>query len=123
MKFGGIKMKYSYISHLYCPKCSKQYDANEIHNLCTCGAPLLVNYDLETLAKNRGTTHLKDRKNDLWRYHELLPLNDPDYIVSLGEGMTPLIEMSSLGADMGINNLYMKDEGIIPTGTFKARGA
>lgn len=116
-------MKYSYVSHLYCPKCSEKYDVNIVQNLCSCGSPLLVEYDLETLKNNWKTFDLKGRRNDLWRYHELLPVIDESNVVSMGEGMTPLIEMKNIGNHMGIENLYMKDEGIIPTGTFKARGA
>lgn len=116
-------MKYSYATNLYCPKCSQVYDITLIHQLCACGAPLLVEYDLTGLANDVNPESLKERKNDLWRYHELLPINSEENIVSMGEGMTPLIPMNKIGLDMGIENLYMKDEGIIPTGTFKARGA
>ncbi|MEW9502188.1 threonine synthase [Jeotgalibacillus marinus] len=116
-------MKFSYISHLYCPKCSSTYDANIINQLCECGSPLLVTYDLPALAKNWKRSDLIGRRNDLWRYHELLPVQKEENVVSMGEGMTPLVAMKALGEHMGISQLYMKDEGIIPTGTFKARGA
>src|SRR5699024_6805357 len=94
-----------------------------IQNLCECGSPLLVEYNLEELSKKWKANDLKDRKSDLWRYHELLPVMQEENVVSLGEGMTTLIETPLIGNDMDIDNLYMKDEGIIPTGTFKARGA
>ena len=116
-------MGYSYMTHLYCSKCDKTYESETIQNLCECGAPLLVAYDLDELAKAWKPEDLASRISNLWRYHELLPLKNKTNKVSLGEGMTPLVEMGSLGANMGINHLYMKDEGIIPTGTFKARGA
>src|SRR5690625_2185214 len=116
-------MNFSYISHLSCPKCSEKYDADIVQNLCKCGSPLLVSYDLKTLADKWKPNDVKGRSNDLWRYHELLPVADGANIVSMGEGMTPLIEMASIHNDMGINHLFMKDEGVIPTGTFKARGA
>lgn len=116
-------MRFSYISHLYCPKCSSTYDMNQVQQLCECGAPLLVEYDLDSLKENWKQTDLVGRRNDLWRYHELLPVNNEENIVSMGEGMTPLVLMEKLGEDMGIPQLYIKDEGIIPTGTFKARGA
>lgn len=116
-------MHYSYIDHLYCPKCEEKYSKDEVHNLCKCGAPLLVEYDLDELAKNWKPSDLINRNSNLWRYHELLPVSNEENVVSLGEGMTPLIEMPLIGSDMDINHLYMKDEGIIPTGTFKARGA
>lgn len=116
-------MAYSYISHLHCPKCNTVYSSKELHQLCVCGSPLLVDYDLEQLAKDLKRIDLIGRRPDLWRYHELLPVENKNNVVSLGEGMTPLVPMPTLGADMGIEHLYMKDEGIIPTGTFKARGA
>lgn len=116
-------MTYSYISHLYCPKCSKTYCTSETHHLCTCGSPLLVNYDLEALSVSWTKESLKERSPDLWRYHELLPLQDPSHRVTLGEGMTPLLSLPVLGDDMNIGRLDMKDEGVIPTGSFKARGA
>lgn len=116
-------MKFSYISHLYCPKCSLTYNHHDVQNLCNCGSPLLVEYDLSSLAKEFNQFTLKGRRNNLWRYHELLPVESEENVISMGEGMTPLIEMKSIGKDMDIKQLYMKDEGIIPTGTFKARGA
>jgi threonine synthase len=116
-------LKYSYVSHLNCPKCQATYDINKVNQLCECGSPLLVSYDLETLKTDLSSRDLIGRSSDLWRYHELLPVNDEKNVVSLGEGMTPFIPMPQIGLDMGIKNLIMKDEGIIPTGTFKARGA
>ncbi len=116
-------MKYSYVTNLYCPKCAREYDSEAVQNLCECGAPLLVNYDLESLKQDWDQEDLRNRTSDLWRYHELLPVTNEENIVSLGEGMTPIIEMPVIGEDMKIDHLYMKDEGIIPTGTFKARGA
>ncbi|WP_082235690.1 threonine synthase [Halobacillus massiliensis] len=116
-------MSYSYMSHLYCPKCSKTYSADEENHLCTCGSPLLVDYKLEELSKVFSPDNLVKRQPDLWRYHELLPVKEEENKVSLGEGMTPLIKCPSLGTNMDIPNLLMKDEGVIPTGAFKARGA
>ncbi|MYL69461.1 threonine synthase [Halobacillus litoralis] len=116
-------MTYSYLSHLYCPKCEETYKADEPQHLCTCGSPLLVSYDLDKLKESWSPEQLKERAPDLWRYHELLPLQDPTYKTSLGEGMSPLIPLPTLQADMNIRKLHMKDEGIIPTGSFKARGA
>jgi threonine synthase len=123
-EFKGVcMMPFSYVSHLYCPKCKKEYSVKEKHQLCECGSPLLVAYDLERLKDNLSPEDVKSREPNLWRYHELLPVEDPKNVVSLGEGMTPLIKMPKLGKEMDIPNLYMKDEGIIPTGSFKARGA
>ncbi len=116
-------MKYSYISHLYCPKCNQTYDPDKKHQLCKCGSPLLVHYELGELKMHMTPNDLVGREASLWRYHELLPVKKKEHVVTLGEGMTPLIPMPRLGQDMSIPHLYMKDEGIIPTGTFKARGA
>lgn len=113
----------SYVSHLECSKCGKHYNSEEVHQLCECGGPLLVKYDLKKVKENFKKEALKDREPSLWRYWELLPLNDKKNLVSLGEGMTPMIKMEVAGPDNGLNNLYLKDEGIIPSGTFKSRGA
>lgn len=67
-------MKFSYVSHLYCPKCNEHYDVKEINNLCSCGSPLLVAYNLEQLRRDVPKEELSSRRNDLWRYHELLPV-------------------------------------------------
>jgi threonine synthase len=116
-------MPFSYVSHLYCPKCKQTYGTNEKHQLCECGSPLLVAYKLDALREDLTPEIIANREPNIWRYHELLPVESSEHIVSLGEGMTPLVPMPRLGKDMDIEQLYMKDEGIIPTGTFKARGA
>ena len=116
-------MKYSYISHLYCPKCANTFDSKGQHQLCSCGSPLLVDYHWDEIKDNLKPEDLSKRDSTLWRYHELLPVEDKLNVVSLGEGMTPLLAMPALGKDMSVENLLMKDEGLIPTGTFKARGA
>jgi len=112
-----------YVSHLLCPKCKKTYESETLIQLCECGAPLLVAYNLEKVKAVFNKEMLKEREPNLWRYLELLPVKDPKNIISLGEGMTPLLHLKRLGKEVGIENLYLKDEGIIPTGTFKARGA
>src|SRR5262252_8367945 len=84
-----------------------------------CGKPLLARYDLRQAASTLTLEALKDRPRTLWRYAEVLPNDAP---VSLGEGMTPLVHAKRLGAVMGLDNLYVKDEGLNPTGSFKARG-
>ena len=116
-------MRYSYVSHLECPKCDLTYHKDEVHHLCECGSPLLVRYDLETLSQELDPSVFTDRENTLWRYHELLPVEETAHVVSLGEGMTPLVPMTKLGKEMGLFHLYMKDEGMVPSGSFKARGA
>ncbi len=112
-----------YVSHLACPKCAATYASEHIIQLCRCGAPLLVRYDLDRVKAAVHKESLMARPPDLWRYKELLPVKQDANRVCLGEGMTPLLPLKKLGPQVGLPNLFMKDEGIIPTGTFKARGA
>ncbi|WP_200649960.1 pyridoxal-phosphate dependent enzyme [Stutzerimonas stutzeri] len=116
-------MPYSYLSHLYCPKTDERHDAERIQQLSAVGAPLLVAYDLDGLKRSWRPRDLIGREANLWRYHELLPVRDASNVVSLGEGFTPLFATPRIGRDLGIDDLWLKDEGIIPTGSFKARGA
>ena len=112
-----------YVSHLECPKCGATYESEKPIQLCQCGSPLLVQYALKKVRENFSKESLVSRKADLWRYLELLPIKNEENVVSLGEGMTPLLPLKNLGRRSGMSNLYLKDEGLIPTGTFKARGA
>jgi threonine synthase len=114
---------FSALSHLECPRCGQQHDAGKQQGLCPCGSPLLARYDLEQVAATVRPQDFAARPPDLWRYHELLPVAEPARVVSLGEGVTPLLAMPRLGASLGLPGLLLKDEGLIPTGTFKARGA
>ena len=107
------------VTKLECSACNKQYDATIEQHLCTCGKPLLARYDLRRAAKTLNLEALKSRPRNLWRYAEVLPDDPP---VTLGEGMTALIHAARLGASMGVPHLYVKDEGLNPTGSFKARG-
>ncbi|MGG1291739.1 threonine synthase [Bacillus smithii] len=116
-------MQYSYVSHLECPKCHEVYSTETVQQLCKCGSPLLVRYKLNEVKSAIKKEDLKLREQSLWRYHELLPVKREENVVSLGEGMTPIIHMKRLGEKIQIPNLYIKDEGIIPTGSFKTRGA
>lgn len=113
----------SYVKGLYCHKCGEEYSSKTIQHLCKCGAPLLVSYELEAVAENWKKEDLKDRYPDLWRYHEVLPIENEENVVSFHEGFTPVIKLEQAGEKIGLQNLYLKDEGILPTGTFKARGA
>ena len=113
----------SCITGLVCPKCNKSYDHREIQHLCQCGSPLLAEYDTEKAVRTIDTGTIKNRPATLWRYAELLPVLDTANIVSLGEGFTPLTPLPGIAGKYDLGSLYMKDEGIIPTGTFKARGA
>jgi len=107
------------VVELECSACGKKYDAAREQHLCTCGKPLLARYDLKRAAATLTLENLKTRARTLWRYAEVLP-NDPP--VSLGEGMTALVHAERLGERMGLRRLYVKDEGLNPTGSFKARG-
>ena len=104
------------VTHLECSACGKRREAGQLHNLCECGNPLLVRYDLAKAQTEWSREHLKDAPNTMWRYAPVLPVRDS--IVSLGEGMTPLLKTSR----MGLPDLWIKDEGLNPTGSFKARG-
>lgn len=113
----------SALSHLACSKCAARYDADAIAQLCSCGAPLLVRYDLERAAQTFTRQALSEREPTLWRYGELLPLRDLSGRISLGETMTPLLPLRRLGRELGLDELFVKDESTLPTGSFKARGA
>ena len=115
--------KFSYLDHLECGRCAKVYDSTVQQGWCSCGSPLLARYDLSAIKAAVSKTDIAGRSPDLWRYHEMLPVSSAESIVSLGEGMTPLIHLPALGREMGLPRLFMKDEGLLPTGTFKARGA
>ncbi|WP_328472188.1 threonine synthase [Actinoplanes sp. NBC_00393] len=111
------------LSHLECSRTGKRYDADVVQGLSEVGAPLLARYDLEQAGRTLTRERLASRPHTLWRYREVLPVRDPANIVSLGEGMTPIIPLPGYGAQIGLPRLIMKDEGLIPTGSFKARGA
>jgi threonine synthase len=110
------------VTHLYCSSCGKTRDHRALTNLCDCGKPLLVAYDLETASASLTRASLAGREPTLWRYREVLPVEDERNRLTLGEGMTPLIKAERLGATLGLTNLYIKDESLNPTGSFKARG-
>ena len=111
------------VTHLECAACGLSHEARRLHNLCTrCGKPLLVRYDLKRAAASLTKESLAARAPDLWRYREVLPVEHDENIVNLGEGFTPLVHASRLGAQLGLSQLYIKDEGQNPTQSFKARG-
>ena len=113
---------YSSLDHLECSRCARTYDASVFSGLCVdCKAPLLARYDLASVQITPA--EIATRPPDLWRYHELLPVSGPEHVITLGEGMTPLLPAPRLGAEIGLPRLLIKDEGLLPTGTFKARGA
>lgn len=114
----------SFATHLECSRCQEDFPVDQIQQVCKSdGGPLLVRYDLRRVRDSVTREALRDRPETLWRYRELLPHDDPAHAVSLGETNTPLLETPSLGEEIGIPQLRVKDEGLLPTGTFKARGA
>jgi threonine synthase len=110
----------SFVTHLECAYTGERHAADEVHNLSRAGKPLLVRYDLAGVRKALSKEALAGRPADLWRYRELLPVRRTRDIVSLGEVMTPLVPLPKLAAPGG--ELIVKDEGRLPTGSFKARG-
>ncbi len=111
------------VTHLECAACGRRHEARRLHNLCVeCGKPLLVRYDLKRAARGLTKEVLRERRSDLWRYREVLPVGQEENIVSLGEGWTPLLKCERLGAALGVEQLYIKDESQNPTQSFKARG-
>jgi threonine synthase len=113
----------SYLTHLQCSHCDHTYDADQLIRLCPeCGMPLLARYDLAKAAAELDREAINCRPATLWKFHELLPVRDPRHFISLGEGGTPVLKIDQLGQSLGLNQLYIKDEGQNPTGSFKALG-
>lgn len=113
----------SRLSHLECSRTGATYDADVVQGLSEAGAPLLARYDLEAVARSVGPEEIARRPADLWRYREVLPVREVGNVTSLGEGMTPVVPLARYGTSVGLPRLVMKDEGLLPTGTFKSRGA
>jgi threonine synthase len=114
----------STLTALECSRCSTQLPPDAVHNLCpACGSPLLARYDLDRARASMTTAALATRDTTLWRYAELLPVRDASYRLGFGEGMTPLHAAVKLGRELGVPGLLVKDDGVLPTATFKARGA
>jgi threonine synthase len=112
----------TFVTHLECGYTGERYEADVLHNLSKAGKPLLVRYDLAALARGLDKATLAARPPDLWRYREFLPVRRAEDIVSLGEPMTPVIPLARLAGRLGSAGLWAKDEGRLPTGSFKARG-
>jgi threonine synthase len=116
-------MTQSYLSHLECSGCGKQYSHEEIHTFCPiCQSPLLSVYDLKKACQSVDREEISRRKKGMWRWHELLPVLNKENQVFLGEGDTPLLTLPHLENELGLSHLYVKDESSNPTGSFKARG-
>jgi threonine synthase len=112
----------TFVTHLECSYTGERYPADEVHGLSRAGKPLLVRYDLDGVRKALTKDALTKRPPDFWRYRELLPVRRTADIVSLGEALTPLVPLPRTAARLGASDLIVKDEGRLPTGSFKARG-
>ena len=113
----------SMISNLECSGCGKIFSTNEIHTFCPdCQSPLLARYDLAAIRNQVDRDAIRRRPKGMWRWHELLPVMAPNNFVFLGEGDTALLPVPNIGSQLGLSNLYVKDESSNPTGSFKARG-
>src|SRR4029079_8552315 len=113
----------SNVTHLECSACGTTHDAGTLQNVCTsCGKPLFARYDLRRAARTLTRESLKGRRADMWRYREVMPVRDDKDVITLGEGWTPLLRADRLGRSIGMRNLFIKDESLNPTQSFKARG-
>jgi threonine synthase len=113
----------SFLTHLECSNCGKTEEADRLQTVCAaCGRVLFARYDLEAARKALPREKLGERPYTMWRYAEVMPVQRPEHVVTLGEGMTPLLPAERLGNTLGCSRLYVKEEGLNPTGTFKARG-
>ncbi len=113
----------SYLTHLVCAHCGATYDPDALQRLCrACEKPLLARYDLQSLRREWKRETLPHRAQSLWRYREALPVQSEANMFSLGEGGTPLLRAEKLAEELGLRRLFVKDEGLNPTGSFKARG-
>jgi threonine synthase len=116
--------RYSYLTHLECARCGRRHEADRYVGLCEeCTSPLVARYDLESLRAEVSREELAGRCWELWRYHELLPVTAPEAEQKLGEVVTPMLRMRRYADQLGLQELWVKDESATPTSTFKARGA
>jgi len=116
-------MTQSFLSHLECSGCGNTYRHDQIHTYCqSCQSPLLSIYDLNSAQQSVDRDEISRRKKGMWRWHELLPVLYEENQIFLGEGDTPLLSLPRLQKELGLVNLYVKDESSNPTGSFKARG-
>lgn len=112
----------TFAQEIVCPRCQKHFALSQLLNLCPCGSPLLVRYDLDHARARFTPPLLSGRVASLWRYREVLPLQNDANLVSLGEGFTPLLEAKTLAREVGVKRVWIKDEAQNPTGSFKDRG-
>lgn len=113
----------SYITYLECYSCGNHFDSEKIQTFCPdCQSPLLARYDLDAAREKLDRDEFRHRPRGMWRWQELLPVHDMNNMINLGEGDTPLLVLNNLGPELGLSNLFVKDESLNPTGSFKARG-
>ncbi len=114
----------SCLTKLICTFCGTEFASNEVHTVCkSCGKVLFAKYDLEKAKESLSKKNIQNRNvYNIWRFNEVMPVRNPKYRISLGEGWTPIIKVSNLGNKLQLKNIYVKDEGQNPTGTFKSRG-
>jgi threonine synthase len=112
----------TFAKEIVCSRCDNRFRLNQLLNLCSCGAPLMVRYDLEKASAALTKSSFQSRGANLWRYRELLPVEDDANVVSLGEGFTPLLEAKTLAQELSLRRVWIKDEAQNPTGSFKDRG-
>ena len=112
----------SFAQEIVCPRCPNRFGLSELLNLCPCGSPLMVRYDLKKAKTAFVRSSLEGRVASLWRYRELLPLQNDANLISMGEGYTPILDAKTLGGELGLRRLWIKDEAQNPTGSFKDRG-
>lgn len=112
----------TFVTHLECGETGERYPAGRLHGLSDAGKPLLVRYDLEALGRSVGKEDLRARAPEFWRYREFLPVTRSENVIRLGEVMTPLLPAAALRREYGCGEILIKDEGRLPTGSFKARG-
>ncbi|HEY6952963.1 MAG TPA: threonine synthase, partial [Bacteroidota bacterium] len=112
-----------FLSHLECSVCKTVHSPKEVQTVCkSCGKSLLARYDLKSAKKELKRSDVAARSNSFWKFSSLLPVEDESNVVSLGESVTPLVKLARIGGELGMKELWMKDEGLLPTGSFKARG-
>ncbi len=119
----SLARPYSYLTHLECSRCAARRTANQLQSFCPdCQAPLLARYDLAAASGALRREDFATRPRGMWRWHELLPVQTGEDVLSLGEGDTPVLRLPRLAAQLNLPNLALKDESLNPTGSFKARG-
>lgn len=118
-----MQPKFSYLTDLQGSRGGERYSSDAPRNLASDGSPLFARYDLDGVRSAVSPKEIAQRPPTLWRYHELLPVQDPTFVLGFGEGMTPLVDLPRLGKAVGVPKLKVKDEAPLPTGSFKARGA